>query len=513
MGAIVSEWAGEWQAVGRSGDVLWAALDRHQHLRLGGELRLTVLAGEPGAAGELWRRWLAHGGRVLAAADAAEEAELAKALWGAAPRVVVRAAALAWAAAMVGESVGELGGRLGRLGGRDRDALGRRLLAAGDDPGVARLCCWLLLEEGELDVVDRARAAALLLGARAPGLLVAAGDSVERLERAAAACLALAARVPALPVALCVAPEVAATLGASSRALAAVREGLVWVPSPAAARGAGAAQRSPSMAGRGDGNGAVGGEQAGVSSFAAIRGDSPAAAGREPAGVPSAASELPVPYSASGSADGAAASREPAGVPAFVAKDDLSAASGLPPSSSALRSDSSAATIPEPAAMPDSSARSPGHEPQAVHAAAAAAVGAALERATAAWEQALQAPEAVDEARSAAERLLFEALEAHGDTRGEFRLNQRLAVRFGRRPAEVDLLARRLRVALEVDGPFHFLGADRYRRDRRKDVLLQQTGHMVVRCLAADVVYRLDEVLKMVVEVVRERRTKVGTRS
>jgi len=92
------------------------------------------------------------------------------------------------------------------------------------------------------------------------------------------------------------------------------------------------------------------------------------------------------------------------------------------------------------------------------------------------------------DARSLAEATLFEALEATPATAGRFRLNESLAVRFGPVAAEVDLLSRGDRIAIEIDGVHHFVDPARYRRDRRKDLLLQTHGFVVVRLLAEDVV-------------------------
>jgi very-short-patch-repair endonuclease len=61
-------------------------------------------------------------------------------------------------------------------------------------------------------------------------------------------------------------------------------------------------------------------------------------------------------------------------------------------------------------------------------------------------------------------------------------------VRFGPLAAEVDLLSRGDRIAIEIDGVHHFADPDCYRRDRRKDLLLQTQGFVVVRLLAEDVV-------------------------
>lgn len=91
------------------------------------------------------------------------------------------------------------------------------------------------------------------------------------------------------------------------------------------------------------------------------------------------------------------------------------------------------------------------------------------------------------DARSAAEAAMFEALEATPATRGRFRLNESLSVRFGPRAAEVDLMSRSDRIAIEIDGVHHFSDPACYRRDREKDLLLQAQGLLVIRLLAEDV--------------------------
>jgi very-short-patch-repair endonuclease len=91
------------------------------------------------------------------------------------------------------------------------------------------------------------------------------------------------------------------------------------------------------------------------------------------------------------------------------------------------------------------------------------------------------------DARSAAEAALFEALEATPATRGRFQLNESLSVRFGSRAAEVDLLSRGDRIAVEIDGVHHFSDPACYRRDREKDLLMQAEGLFVIRLLAEDV--------------------------
>jgi very-short-patch-repair endonuclease len=60
---------------------------------------------------------------------------------------------------------------------------------------------------------------------------------------------------------------------------------------------------------------------------------------------------------------------------------------------------------------------------------------------------------------------------------------------------EVDLLSADARVAVELDGAQHLSDPQAYRRDRRKDLLLQQNGYVVLRFLAEDVGTHLNDVL------------------
>ena len=71
---------------------------------------------------------------------------------------------------------------------------------------------------------------------------------------------------------------------------------------------------------------------------------------------------------------------------------------------------------------------------------------------------------------------------------------------------EVDLLCADAHLAIELDGSQHLDGEDAYRRDRRKDLLLQEHGYFVLRFLAADVGIRLDIVLDTILRVLSYRR-------
>lgn len=119
---------------------------------------------------------------------------------------------------------------------------------------------------------------------------------------------------------------------------------------------------------------------------------------------------------------------------------------------------------------------------------------------------------AEDRARSAAERFLFEQLRCHPVTAGLFELNGQLEVGSGERPLEVDLLCRELKLAVEIDGYFHFQDRDAYRRDRKKDVALQRAGYWVLRVLAEDVVSRLESFLTTLITLVNDRRKHASGR-
>ena len=107
-------------------------------------------------------------------------------------------------------------------------------------------------------------------------------------------------------------------------------------------------------------------------------------------------------------------------------------------------------------------------------------------------------------ARSAAELFLYERLESHPQTTGAFELNGKLDLSPDfQAQAEIDLLARELKLAIEIDGYFHFQDESAYRRDRRKDLALQKHGYLVLRCLADDIVARFEEILDAILEAVR----------
>jgi hypothetical protein len=109
-------------------------------------------------------------------------------------------------------------------------------------------------------------------------------------------------------------------------------------------------------------------------------------------------------------------------------------------------------------------------------------------------------------ARSASEAFLFRRLETLPETKSLFRLNDRLPIPFSGFPdMEVDLTCRKARIAIEIDGCQHLNNADAYRRDRTKDLLLQENGWLVMRLLADDIAEKLDDLLDNVLRLLTAR--------
>lgn len=116
-----------------------------------------------------------------------------------------------------------------------------------------------------------------------------------------------------------------------------------------------------------------------------------------------------------------------------------------------------------------------------------------------------------DRARSASEAFLFRRLQTLPETAGRFCLNAELPIPFdshGR--MEVDFLCAEARLAIELDGAQHLADAEAYRRDRRKDALLQQHGYFVLRFLAGDVGKHLDDILDRVLAALVHRARESG---
>ena len=119
--------------------------------------------------------------------------------------------------------------------------------------------------------------------------------------------------------------------------------------------------------------------------------------------------------------------------------------------------------------------------------------------------------EGVARARSASEAFLFKRLESLAATRGRFRLNASLAIPFDQHGTmEADFLCEEAKLVIELDGPQHLADEDAWRRDRRKDVLLQQNGYFVSRFLAADAGKNLGAVLDSILSVLTSRLPASG---
>ena len=111
-------------------------------------------------------------------------------------------------------------------------------------------------------------------------------------------------------------------------------------------------------------------------------------------------------------------------------------------------------------------------------------------------------------ARSATESFLYRRLETVSDTKGRFILNAVMPIAFdGQGKMEVDLLCADARVAVELDGAQHLGDRIAYRRDRRKDQLLQENGYVVLRFLAEDVGKDLDSVLDAILRSLSNRQS------
>jgi very-short-patch-repair endonuclease len=109
-------------------------------------------------------------------------------------------------------------------------------------------------------------------------------------------------------------------------------------------------------------------------------------------------------------------------------------------------------------------------------------------------------------ARARTARALFEALAHDPRTRDRFALHGQVASEAG--PAiDVDLVASRTRIAVVLDGWYHFHDPEGYRRDRVQDVRLQRAGYFVMRFLAEDVDDRLASTVDHIAIALTGRRS------
>jgi len=115
-----------------------------------------------------------------------------------------------------------------------------------------------------------------------------------------------------------------------------------------------------------------------------------------------------------------------------------------------------------------------------------------------------------DEARSENERFLFAQLESRPQTAGLFILNPKQEYKFGSRRLEIDLFSETYSIAVELDGFHHFQDREAYRRDRRKDLVLQKHGVFVLRFLSDDVVSELEQILTTIDETIAWQRSRLN---
>jgi hypothetical protein len=107
---------------------------------------------------------------------------------------------------------------------------------------------------------------------------------------------------------------------------------------------------------------------------------------------------------------------------------------------------------------------------------------------------------------------LFPNQDTLPETTGRFQLNIQLPIPFdGWGNMEVDLLCADSQLVVELDGGQHLANADAYRRDRRKDALLQEHGYFVLRFLAEDVGTRLDLVLDTILRTLEHRASSLSS--
>ena len=127
----------------------------------------------------------------------------------------------------------------------------------------------------------------------------------------------------------------------------------------------------------------------------------------------------------------------------------------------------------------------------------------------AAWKAVSEAAIGAERARSATEAFLYRRLETLETTRGCFQLNAVLPIPFsGNGTMEVDLVCQGSRLAVELDGAQHFADLAAYRRDRRKDALLQENGYLVLRFLAEDVCEQLNDVLDSILRALTHLKAR-----
>ncbi|KAI9129042.1 DUF559 domain-containing protein (plasmid) [Acaryochloris sp. CCMEE 5410] len=114
--------------------------------------------------------------------------------------------------------------------------------------------------------------------------------------------------------------------------------------------------------------------------------------------------------------------------------------------------------------------------------------------------------------RSYEEWLLFQYLEARPATTGRFQTNARLQdINFSNGPMEVDFLDAEAKIVIELDGYYyHCQSRDNYRRDRRKDRILQLQHYLVLRFLSEDVVKDFEIIFDAIDQAFTSRQSLIN---
>jgi Caspase domain/Protein of unknown function (DUF559) len=135
------------------------------------------------------------------------------------------------------------------------------------------------------------------------------------------------------------------------------------------------------------------------------------------------------------------------------------------------------------------------------------------QRRGAAWTMARQGRVSVDplarrlpgRAQRSTMRVLFDALSRDPRTHARFELDGEVVTADGSR-IDVALVAHRDRIAVELDGWYHFHDPEGYRRDRVQDTRLQRAGYFVLRFPAEDVDDRLASTIEQLAIALASRR-------
>jgi hypothetical protein len=107
--------------------------------------------------------------------------------------------------------------------------------------------------------------------------------------------------------------------------------------------------------------------------------------------------------------------------------------------------------------------------------------------------------------RSRAARVLHAALARDPRTAGWFALDGLIPIHAGGPAIEVDLVSVRARLAIEIDGWYHFRDPEGYRAARSADLRLMRAGFFVLRFLAEDVRERLEHIVDEIAVALRGR--------